>query len=395
MTTRRQWLLSVAAGAVVLALLIVDFNRSYIEPGGESVYWLFLLLAFVAIATARQVPEVALLAGWAAGLIQVLGGIPISIAELPLVAVLFAAARWGRIATVVLAGFTIPVAPFLVYVSGTVLYNSEVGTSLVLHRSVFWLALLGLAVLGLPWLLGLTLRFVARASRAQEAQHTAEEQAVQAHEIARLREEQNRLARDVHDVVGHSLAVILAQAESAQFLDDADTAKLKLTMENIASSARTSLQDVRQVLAPDPAGRTLMRLDQLLDGVVESSAGKVEVEQVGVARPLPPELEEVAYRVLQEMLTNALKHGDREAPVQVELAWPQEGGLEDSLRIDVRNQVDPVAPLLEGSGQGVEGMRRRLASVRGHLDVRQRESGDGLTFSVTAWLPIRDEGGTP
>ena len=54
----------------------------------------------------------------------------------------------------------------------------------------------------------------------------------------------------MHDVVGHSLAVILAQAESAQYLEDADTQKLKQTMENIATSARSSLQDVRHVLTP-------------------------------------------------------------------------------------------------------------------------------------------------
>ena len=91
----------------------------------------------------------------------------------------------------------------------------------------------------------------------------AEAERDQAAEIARLRDEQTRLAHDVHDVVGHSLAVILAQAESAQFRDDDDTAALKQTMANIATSARGSLEDVRQVLAAtsgtagpaDPAGR--------------------------------------------------------------------------------------------------------------------------------------------
>lgn len=392
MTTRQQWLVSIPAGLAVVVLLISDFDNHYIPGGSEPVYWLFLFLAFIAVATARQVPEVALLAGWTAGLVQVVGGVPISVAELPLVVVLFCAARWGRVATVVLAGFTIPLAPLIVYLAQVAdISYTPAGLDLVRSRGVAWLAVFALAVLGLPWLLGLTLRLVAQASSAREAQHTAEEQAVQAREIARLRDEQNRLARDVHDVVGHSLAVILAQAESAQFLDDADTARLKLTMENIATSARRSLQDVRQVLTPNRAGHVPMALDQLLDGIAGTSGGQVKVDHVGVSRPMPPDLEEVAYRVLQEMVTNALKHGDREAPVHVELAWPQEGGLEDSLRIEVGNMIGPDAAATDGAGQGIEGMRRRLATVGGHLDVRRRELDDSMRFTVTAWLPTRDE----
>ena len=77
----------------------------------------------------------------------------------------------------------------------------------------------------------------------------AQRETEQAREIARLREEQAQLARDVHDVVGHSLAVILAQAESAQYLPDDDPEALKKTMARSRTSARSSLQDVRQVLS--------------------------------------------------------------------------------------------------------------------------------------------------
>ena len=126
-----------------------------------------------------------------------------------------------------------------------------VGTSWPLVAGAF-----GFAVLAVPWLAGLALRFQVRAVESQVSQVAAEEDAAraqreteQAREIAGLREEQARLARDVHDVVGHSLAVILAQAESAQYLPDDDPAALKKTMATIATSARSSLQDVRHVLA--------------------------------------------------------------------------------------------------------------------------------------------------
>jgi signal transduction histidine kinase len=214
----------------------------------------------------------------------------------------------------------------------------------------------------------------------------------QAREIARLREEQARLARDVHDVVGHSLAVILAQAESAQFLDDVDTAGLKRTMSTIATSARSSLQDVRTVLTAtqQPAAPRTGGLDTLIEGV-RASGHEVTSTEVGTPQPLPPELEVVAYRVLQEMLTNAIKHGRRDAPVLVERHW------EGELRIEVRNVIGtddgPVDPALTQpiatAGRGLDGMRRRLEAAGGRLDVRRREEPDGASFTATAWVPVR------
>src|SRR5690606_29784964 len=84
---------------------------------------------------------------------------------------------------------------------------------------------------------------------AEQERQQAEEQRARAEEVARLQEGQTRLARDVHDVVGHSLAVILAQAESAQFLPENDPARLKATFATTADSARESLQSVRRVLS--------------------------------------------------------------------------------------------------------------------------------------------------
>jgi signal transduction histidine kinase len=104
--------------------------------------------------------------------------------------------------------------------------------------------------------------------------------------------------------------------------------------------------------------------------------------EVGNPQPMPPELDVVAYRVLQEMLTNALKHGRRDDPVFVERHW------EGELRIEVRNVVEPGDAESE-PGQGLEGMRRRLESVGGRLDVRRREEDGRTTFTATAWIPVR------
>lgn len=231
---------------------------------------------------------------------------------------------------------------------------------------------------------------------AEEDVVRAQQESEQSREIARLREEQARLAHDVHDVVGHSLAVILAQAESAQYLRDDDPATLKSTMATIASSARASLQDVRQVLSTaQQSQRVVPRspgLDSLVEGV-RSSGRKIVDTEVGAPRPLPPELDVVAFRALQEMLTNAVRHGRPDRPVRVERHWP-DGSWEGDLRIEVRNAEAETGDESRGGpgGQGIEGMRRRLESVGGRLDVRRRTEGEGPTFTVTAWVPVRSSG---
>jgi signal transduction histidine kinase len=189
--------------------------------------------------------------------------------------------------------------------------------------------------------------------------------------------------------------VILAQAESGQYLPDEEPETLKATLAKIAGSARSSLQDVRQVLAPPAEGVPAPSgaFERLLEGVRESGTD-VRATEIGSARPLPPELDVAAHRVVQEMLTNAIKHGRRDRPVQVERHWP-EGAWDRDLRIEVRNVAeyadDETQPLQQPAGppgQGLEGMRRRLESVGGRLDVRRREEDGEPTFTATAWLPV-------
>ena len=143
-------------------------------------------------------------------------------------------------------------------------------------------------------------------------------------------------------------------------------------------------------------GARTAALESLVDGV-RASGHAVETREHGEARPLPPELDTVAYRVLQEMLTNAIKHGSRTTPIVVERHW------EGELRLEVRNGVDPlpgveleetqpIAARPAPGGQGVEGMRRRLESVGGRLDVRRRDEAHASTYTATAWVPLRQAG---
>ncbi len=411
MTDWRAWVPDAFVGLVVLLLGLVEVlsidTLYYVDDPRPA---LVLVVAGVALAAllSRHLPATALALVWGICILQVLTGTQLLGIQIAIGVVAFGTARWGGPVTLAASALSIPVAAVIsvFWIDSGVFYAA-------LHTAGFrvladqasrfgdrWqvsAAILGMSVLGVPWLVGLTLRFSARARQSQASQVVAEAERDQAEEIARLREEQAQLARDVHDVVGHSLAVILAQAESAQYLEDGDTQGLKRTMQNIANSARSSLDDVRQVLA-STSGAAAPRtrhadLDSLVEGV-RASGHEVVTTEVGTPQPMPPELEVVAFRVLQEMLTNAIKHGRRDRPVLVERHW------EGDLRIDVQNTVDtsadetrPLAAaaapgdLPAGGGQGVDGMRRRLDAVGGRLDVRRRT--EPPTFTATAWVPVR------
>ncbi|WP_139978168.1 sensor histidine kinase [Nocardioides litoris] len=393
----------VFTGVVLGAVALLEVRERLDGESSQVAAAVVAAAVVVAATTVRRQPAVALALVWAAAVLQVATATPLLAVEVAAALVAYGCARWGGRATLALSALSIPAVsvtavvfvlnlsyePFTDRATASALYDlaSRYGGG----RVTVVLAAVALLVLAVPWLAGLAVRLAVRADRserseaaAQERASAAQEETESAREIARLREDQARLARDVHDVVGHSLAVILAQAESAQYLPDDDPARLKKTMETIATSARTSLQDVRQVLSsPDtpPAARPL---DTLVDGV-RAGGHQVVVSERGTARPLPPDLEVTAYRVLQEMLTNAVKHGRRDGAVRVERHWPDSEGTGE-LRIEVRNPAESTEEtrMIAVGGTGIEGMRHRLASVGGRL-----ETATGAdTFTATASIPL-------
>lgn len=375
---------------------------------GEWQQFLVPLGIGLAVAFSRRAPDIALAIVWGTCVLQIAAGLDVLAIELAIAVVAFGTARWGNTATLWCGAVSIPLGATIAVVfvrfdgpGGLVgLADYQRSLSNGGGPGAWWVTagLIGVAVVGAPWLAGLAFRFGDRARTSQVSQLVAEEDAAravhaseQAREIARLRQEQARVALDVHDAVGHSLAVILAQAESGQYLEG--TQALKQSMSNIAASARSSLQEVRHVLtATNGQGPTVQPggLDSLIEGV-RASRLDVESSVVGTPRSLPAELDAVAFRVLQEMLTNALKHGRPDSVVAVERHWDEE------LRIQVRNSAGADSPegdtvhLTDGieMGQGIEGMRRRLKSVDGRLGLRRRDDAAGSTFTATAWIPLR------
>lgn len=402
--TREQasrWLPPVGLGLLVLFLgaweVLSDDNYYTSLTERDQVLWVCGFA--VAVASYRIRPGLALALLWPLAVLQLWSGVPLLLVQLAVALIAYGCGRYGSLGTIVASVASVPAIAVVVLVitreyglppANRFYYDFFVEAPEV--YSVTGVGTFAIAILVVPWLVGVVLRVLKREQRTKAEQVEAEKERDQAAELADLREGQARLARDVHDVVGHSLAVILAQAESGQYLPDDDPRRLKETLATIATSARTSLQDVRNVLGATGDQSPRGGLDTLIDGV-RASGHEVLATEIGEVRPLPPELEVVAYRVLQEMLTNAIRHGRRDEPVHVERHW------QDELRIEVRNVIDtasletvPLHVVSESApppeaGHGLEGMRRRLEAVGGRLDVRPRTGPGEPTFTVTAWLP--------
>ncbi|MCS5720358.1 histidine kinase [Herbiconiux sp. CPCC 205763] len=404
----RAWAPDVAIGFVILLLGFWEaYANAYSGYGGGSVTLLVAVGTALAVALVRHAGWWSFGILWALLVVQAATMTDLMLVELAVVGVAFGLARWGTRPLLWASGLSIPVATFFALGYVGILANGLWGTRVVrnlivplVDSGISWpLVVLPMiaGVLALPWFAGLAARNWGAARASQRSQSEAEAEALSAQlerarmtEIATLREGQARLARDVHDVVGHSLTVILAQAESAQFLDSAEPAALKHTMANIAATARASLQEVRAVLASpdgDPEHRT--DLDTLID-TTRASGNEIIVTDLGSPQPLPPELATVAFRVLQEMLTNALKHGRRDGAIAVTRQW------NDRLQLTVTNHAEPASPhddesdgdAANASGSGIAGMARRLESVGGSLEVHDSLESSPV-FSVTASLPVR------
>jgi signal transduction histidine kinase len=409
----RGWAPDAVLGLAVLVIGVLEVWAMTIPFGEYRLAYLLVVIGFAAAsALSRHEPFAGLLLVWLTCSLQLVTGTGVITVEFAVAVVAFGCARWGNPFTVVVSGLSIPAAAAVGYVLVTQASMGvfrDLGVFRELRDNAYRFSdtllvgatILGFFILAVPWLAGLALRALARARTSEEKTEQAEADAAraqleteQALEIARLREGQATLARDVHDVVGHSLAVILAQAESGQYVPDDDPEALKKTLATIAGSARSSLQDVRHVLTPpnESAAASTGAFEALVEGV-RASGHEVLVDEVGTPQPLPPELDVAAHRVAQEMLTNAIKHGRRDRPVRVERHWPQ-GVWDRDLRIEVSNVAehahDDTQPIqvADPPGRGIDGMRRRLEAIGGKLDVRLRDEHGEPTFTATAWLPV-------
>jgi signal transduction histidine kinase len=336
-----------------------------------------LLVMVAALAVRRVAPAVALALAWASAVVQMATLHDPGYVQLGTAAVVYACAAYGRRPLVVAAAAS-GVAGTVVAVGYLVLRTRAAEPPAVVVESPSSALAVGVAsfaVLGLGWVSGLLVRVAAQARDSRERREQAEREAATAREIAGLEQSHAELSREVHDVVGHSLAVIVAQADSVRFLPRDDRDAVARAVETIADTARGSLAEVRAVLSRLET-RPPVDLDAMVRRV-EATGRRVVRTTEGEPRPLPEAVEHVRSRVVQEMLTNAVRHG-APGPVRLDERWSGDG-----LRVVVRNPVaDRDAETVPG--YGTVGMRARLAEVGGSLLLRR----DGDEFRAQAFLPL-------
>ncbi|WP_107397388.1 sensor histidine kinase [Streptomyces acidiscabies] len=210
-----------------------------------------------------------------------------------------------------------------------------------------------------------------RAERAQAARRRADE-------------ERLRIARELHDVLAHSLSVINVQAGVGLALLDTDPGQARAALTTIKSASKEALGEVRQVLdtlrTPGDAPRTpAPGLDRLPELVEQAAHAGLTVQVDGTPPRLSPGTDLAAFRIVQEALTNAARHAGR-ATVQVRLDYGRRALV---IRVDDDGLAHPSRPLRPGTG--LTGMRERVTALCGTLDAAPRAEGG---FSVRAELPL-------
>jgi signal transduction histidine kinase len=219
-----------------------------------------------------------------------------------------------------------------------------------------------------------------RAARAEQAREEETRRRVDA--------ERMRIARELHDVVAHSMAMINIQATAASMQLAADPASAAAAIQAIRGASKSGLRELRAILevlrqvdggspaVPEPDLRAIAALVE-----ATSAAGTpTTLESAEPPVPLPPPVALAAYRIVQESLTNVVRHAGR---VAATVRLRQDGGY---LYVDVVNDgAATPAAFSDGTGAGLAGMRERAAVLGGTLDAGPRASGG---FAVHARLPV-------
>ena len=200
--------------------------------------------------------------------------------------------------------------------------------------------------------------------------------------------ERDRISRELHDVIGHSISVMGIQAGAVRRVLPPELEREREMLRAVERAGRDSVGEMRRLIdllrspgdTPDAAPPTLARVGALVDDVRRAGL-QVELELEGTLEDLPPGRALACYRIVQEALTNALKHapGGR---LHVRVARrPSE------VEIEVRGAPDPLSPTTNDSGgQGLIGMRERAAIYGGTLDAGPTSDGG---FRVAANLPVQ------
>jgi signal transduction histidine kinase len=387
---RRPWaadLALVGGFGVFAALVTVQAARA--GSGRRPLDWLawsLLALAMVALAFRRQRPALVVLATSAATVASVGLGYPLGLIWVTPLLALYTAAAIGHRRLAVAAGLAM--AALLV---GWALADPALGTPAEVAMAVLNVAL---AVATGEVARGRRDYLAEAERRAVEAERTREETARR-----RAGEERLRLARDLHDITANTIAVIAIQAGVAEEALQDGPEPAREAVRAIRASSRQALAELKATVATLREGEAttargpLPSLDRL-DELVAQARGvgiQVELTVAGTARPLPPAVEVTAYRIVQEALTNVLRHA--QATSAAICVRYQGDALEVEVDDDGRGGQPAAASRASGGGvpagghpgHGLTVMAERAAAVGGRLEAGPRPTGG---FRVHARLPL-------
>jgi signal transduction histidine kinase len=223
-------------------------------------------------------------------------------------------------------------------------------------------------------------------SRSRRAQLAAETRLRETATELAVEQERNRIAGELHDVLAHSLTVIVAQADGIRLIHRAEPESVEGASRVIADSARTALVETRRLIegfSTDVSDQPTHKLDDLvtLAGRLSSSGMLVTIETTGEPWDMTAAQELTVYRLAQESLTNAFKHGDRSQGTHLHLVWTAES-LELHSESSLINSLG-ATPETTSSGRGIAGMKARAAAAGGWVETVLGEE----TFEVLAFLP--------
>jgi signal transduction histidine kinase len=264
--------------------------------------------------------------------------------------------------------------------------------ALAYHYSVPPLDMLALA----GWLLAVVIaaeaiRIQAERVAATRTSRQIDQRRQRSEERRQRSEERLRVARDLHDVIGHNISLINVQASMGLDLMDAQPDQARAALSAIKSASKEALEELRAMLttlrhddddeAPRSPAPGLDRLPELIE-LTRAAGLSVDVEVAGTPPPLPAAVHLAAYRIIQESLTNVARHAGR-ARVMVRVTYDD---------ADVRVEIDDDGTAQArggdaiGTGSGITGMRERATALGGDLSAGFRHGGG---FRVSARLPVR------
>ena len=380
---------------VALAALLIGSSAvllKVLSPRADAVDWWFVVLVGLPLAVRRSRPRTCAALVAAVVVVQVLVGSPVGFHDAAVLVALATLTGWTsrRAGLVGLGGAALLVAgaaltPWWSYL------DARLGPA---PRTAHVLVMLGAFVLlAAAWAYGEQVRHAREGAEAlRERAARIEREREQQAELAAAAE-RARIAREMHDVVAHGLSVMVVQAEGARYSLPQSATVSRAALEEVARTGRTAIGEMRQLLGllregsvgkapsstlPAPG---LEDLDDLV-AQARSAGATVTLSRTGDLSQVPPVVALTAYRVVQEGLTNARRHGGDE--VQVDLVAD-----EDELRVRVH---DGGRPGSGGSGDadapglGLVGLRERVAAAGGRAHAGPGPDGG---FTVEVVLPLR------